>query len=116
VEGNECPALKEALGWVFFRCTEIRESPEAHMFRVVPIAGKINTLRVRAPNRGFFAVLEATVHATRYHLTGDKRYYDLLSENLRLAEKCGGYGEKEAIRLLREAVASMGNKTEYAKP
>lgn len=72
-----------------------------------PIAGKINDCRLKAPNRGFAAILDAAVHASRYDLTGDRKYHELVLRHLELAEKCGGNSEKKASRLLREIVASM---------
>ncbi|MDK2893126.1 DUF447 domain-containing protein [Methanohalophilus sp.] len=100
------PALKEALGWIFFRCEEIQYNSEALVARIEPIAGKINKSPLKAPNRGFFAIIEATVHATRYELTCQDKYRELVLENLKLAEKCGGKQEKEAANLLRDIISS----------
>ena len=53
-----------------------------------------------APNRGFNAVLEATVHATRYQLTGEEKYLEWIRHYEELASKCGGEKEKQAMELL----------------
>jgi len=49
-------------------------------------------------------VLEATVHATRYQLTGEKKYLELIRHYESLAFKCGGENEKKAMKLLYEAL------------
>jgi len=56
------------------------------------------------PNRGFNAVLEATVHATRYQLTGEEKYLKLIRHFETLASKCGGEKEKKAMKLLYEVL------------
>ena len=104
VDGKKYPALKEALGWVFFRCEKIQHGSEALVAWLEPITGKINNSPLKAPNRGFAAILEATVHATRYELAGEKKYFDLVFENLKLAEKCGSQAEIEAVKMLRKIV------------
>ncbi len=105
-EGRKHPALKEALGWVFFRCEKIQHGSEALVAWLEPIAGKINNSPLKAPNRGFTAILEATVHATRYELAGEDKYLKLVFENLKLAEKCGSQAEIEAAELLRKIISS----------
>ncbi|MBP2029327.1 hypothetical protein J2755_000247 [Methanohalophilus levihalophilus] len=110
VKGTEYPVLKKALGWVFFRCDEIQYGSEALVAWIKPVAGKINNSPLKAPNRGFAAIIEAAVHATRYQLAGEEKYRDLVLENLELAEKCGGKAEKEAGSLIREIVNSEANE------
>lgn len=110
IEGIKCPALKKALGWILFRCEKIQHGSEALVAWLEPVAGKINNSPLKAPNRGFFAIIEAAVHATRYELTGEDQYLELVLENLKLAEKCGGKPERDAANLIREIVSSKDNK------
>lgn len=49
-------------------------------------------------------MLEATVHATRYQLTGEEKYLELIRHYESLASKCGGDAEKKAIKLIYEAL------------
>ena len=67
------------------------------------VEGKILRRPLRAVNRGFNALIEATVHATRYamgatNLEEKIRYYGTI------VEKCGGKREKEAYKLLTEYI------------
>ncbi len=63
-----------------------------------------NRTDLPVPNRGFNAVLEATVHATRYKLSGDEKYLELIRHYETLASKCGGESEKKAMKLLYEVL------------
>jgi hypothetical protein len=67
------------------------------------LSGKVLDVKLRAINRGFNALIEACVHATRYkagmkHLEEKIRYYGTI------IEKCGGKREKEAYKLLLEYI------------
>jgi hypothetical protein len=57
---------------------------------------------VKAPNRGFYGVIEACIHATRYQLTGDEKYLKLIKAYGDIVEKCGGDTEKDALKKVYE--------------
>jgi hypothetical protein len=105
--GLNFPILKEAAAWVIFECINIKNTDQALVADLVPIdAGfnEVNRKDLPAPNRGFNAVLEATVHATRYQLTGDEKYLELIRHYETLASRCGGENEKKAMKLLYEVL------------
>ncbi len=66
------------------------------------VRGKVIRKRVRAINRGANAVIEATVHATRYAATKDEKYLEWIAHYEGVVKKCGGAREKEAMKKLRE--------------
>ena len=105
--GLNFPILKEAAAWVIFECINIKNADQALVADLVPIEAGFNEANRKdlpVPNRGFNAVLEATVHATRYQLTGEEKYLELIRHYETLASKCGGENEKKAMKLLYEVL------------
>jgi uncharacterized protein len=105
--GLNFPILKEAAAWVIFECINVKNTDQALVADLVPIESgfnETNRKELPAPNRGFNAVLEATVHATRYQLTGDGKYLELIRHYETLASRCGGENEKKAMKLLYEVL------------
>ena len=100
VAGHEAPVLKDALSWVVFECCNIKVTEETLIAELKPLHAHINQCKVKAPNRGFNAVIEATVHATRYDVSGDDKYLKLIRAYSAIVSKCGGEQEKNAIRML----------------
>ncbi len=101
------PVLKEAIAWVVFECINLRNTDQSLVADLVPLNAGFNERNIKelpVPNRGFNAVLEATVHATRYQLTGEEKYLELIRHYESLASKCGGDAEKKAIKLIYEAL------------
>ncbi|WP_164997754.1 DUF447 domain-containing protein [Methanolobus psychrotolerans] len=92
--------LKKAQCWVAFECTNTKLTSEALVAELIPIRGHVNKCLIRAPNRAFFGVIEACIHATRYQLTGEDKYLKLIKAYGDIVDKCGGDNEKEAMRLL----------------
>jgi len=104
-QGLNFPILKEAVAWVIFECINIKNTDQALVTDLVPIEAGLteeNRKDLPVPNRGFNAVLEATVHATRYQLSGEEKYLELIRHYETLASKCGGENEKKAMKLLYE--------------
>jgi len=88
------PILKGSYAYCEFKC-----EPEDDIVNLELINGKVLNLRLRAVNRGFNALIEACIHATRYklgmeHLKGKIEYYG------EIIQKCGSKKEKDAYRLL----------------
>lgn len=94
--------LKEAQSWVAFECINMKIASEALVAELVPIHAHLNDCKVKAPNRGFYGVIEACIHATRYQLTGDEKYLKLIKAYGDIVEKCGGEAEKEALKKVYE--------------
>ncbi|MDI9394014.1 MAG: DUF447 family protein [Euryarchaeota archaeon] len=107
IGGKKFPVLKSAISWVAFRCTDIKNMEETVVSDLIPLGAgfcEANRRAIPAPNRGFNAVLEAAVHATRYQLTGDKKYLEWIIHYESLASRCGGEGEKKAMKLIYEVL------------
>lgn len=107
VRGLNFPILKEAVAWVVFECINIKTTDQALVADLTPLeAGfnEVNRKDLPVPNRGFNAVIEATVHATRYQLSGNEKYLELIRHYETLASKCGGENEKKAMKLLYEVL------------
>ncbi len=107
VDSRKLPVLKEAEAWAAFECVNIKNTDQALVADLVYLTsgrrdGDKNILPV--PNRGFNAVLEAAVHATRYQLSGDEKYLKWIRHYEILASKCGGEKEKQAMELLYEVL------------
>lgn len=64
--------------------------------------GKVIRNELRAVNRGFNAVIEALVHATRYVKNRDPELEKKIRECYEIIEKCGGEREMEAMDIIKE--------------
>jgi len=107
VRGFNFPILKEAAAWIIFECVNLKNTDQALVADLIPIEtgfNEANRKDLPVPNRGFNAVLEATVHATRYQLSRDEKYLKLIRHYETLASKCGGENEKKAMKLLNEVL------------
>jgi len=94
------PVLRCANAWVLFECEENKQ--DSTLIYLYPIRGKVIRKGVRAINRGANAVIEATVHATRYTATKDRKYLNWIAHYEDVVKKCGGAREKEAMHKLKE--------------
>jgi hypothetical protein len=106
-DGLKFPILKETVAWVVFECINIKNTEQALIADLVPLNAGFNELNrkeLSVPNRGFNAVLEATVHATRYQLSGEEKYLEWIMHYESIASKCGGDSEKKAMKLLYEVL------------
>lgn len=92
--------LRCADAWILFKCEE--DKRDSTLIYLHPIRGKVIRKGVRAVNRGVNAVIEATIHVTRYAATKDKKYLDWIAHYEDVVRKCGGAREKEAMKTLRE--------------
>lgn len=97
------PVLKKALGWVIFDCT-CRKGENISVVELSPVRGKINRRVIKPINRGFNAVIEAAIHATRYMGIKEEEYLRQIEYCNTIVLKCGGAREKEAMRLLYELI------------
>lgn len=106
-DGLRFPVLKKAVAWVVFECINIKNTDQSLVADLVPVEAGLNELNRKelpVPNRGFNAVLEATVHATRYQITGEEKYLELIRHYESLASKCGGDAENKAMKLIYEVL------------
>ncbi len=98
---NGFPVLKDALGWVLFEC-RCKKGERISLVELSPVDGKINRRKIQPVNRGFNAVIEAAIHATRYVVFREKKHIDSIEHYNSIVKKCGGAREKEAMGMLYE--------------
>lgn len=103
--------LRDADAW--FVCDAAHVSSESDgdevtRWRLKERDGNVVSERVPTFSRGFGSVVEATVHATRLDFKPELR--DLYEHHLKVAKKCGGEREGEAVTLLRDYVEEGENQ------
>ena len=92
--------------WAAFAADVERSSDEAIIVRLTPLQEEVLGLRLHPVNRGFYSIVDATVHATRYIRNHDPWLGRLIEHHAGLARKCGGPREWEALELLQQYMAS----------
>lgn len=97
------PVLKQALGWVIFDCI-CRKGENISVVELSPVRGRINRRVIKPVNRGFNAVIEAAIHATRYVGMKEEEYLRQIEYCNTIVQKCGGAREKDAMKLLFELI------------
>ncbi len=97
------PVLKDAPGWILFEC-KCKKGENISVVELSPVKGKINTRKLKPVNRGFNAVIEASIHATRYVVFREQKYLEHIEYYNSIVKKCGGAWEKEAMGLLYELI------------
>ncbi|TDA30025.1 MAG: DUF447 domain-containing protein [Archaeoglobi archaeon] len=91
------PIIKDALAFCEF---EVRLKGLFADLRL--LRGDIIRKEVRAINRGFNAVIEALVHATRFVKNQSPELEQKIRECYAIIEKCGGKREKQALEIIKE--------------
>ncbi|MCX9082017.1 MAG: DUF447 family protein [Candidatus Methanoperedens sp.] len=97
------PFLKDTLGWIVFDC-RCRKGENISVVELSPVRSKILRRKIIPVNRGFNAVIEATVHATRYVVLKEQRYMDYINYYDTIVQKCGSPGDKDAMKLLFDLI------------
>ncbi len=97
------PVLKDAMGWILFEC-KCKKGENISVVELSPIKGKINPRKLKPVNRGFNAVIEASIHATRYVVFREQKYLEHIEYYNSIVKKCGGARDKEAMGLLYELI------------
>lgn len=100
------PVLKAAYAWVEFTCSVFDERAQKKaIVRLHPIRSRIIDRPIIPVNRGFNAVLEATIHATRYNALREPKYLELIDYFGSIVKRCGGKQELHAFALLKTYLA-----------
>ncbi|MBC2697489.1 MAG: DUF447 family protein [ANME-2 cluster archaeon] len=97
--GINFPVLASSNGWVIFKAG-ITEGDIATTAELQFITGNIKSMGIRPINRGFNAVIEAAIYATRYKVFNDETFLSKIKSYEALINKCGGRSEKEAYSLI----------------
>jgi hypothetical protein len=103
------PVLDSADGWVRVAAERIDDGREGdtrwERWRLTPGESAVERERPFTINRGFYAVVDATVAASRLDVPSydTDRLLDRLAYFERVVERCGGAREHEAFARLSEA-------------
>jgi uncharacterized protein len=95
-EGMLPPRLKEAAGWAYFRC-QVKD-----VVHLTPVIAKIARCTVPVYNRGFSAVVEATIVGTRLRFYKGDEGIKKIREYDEIVKKCGSPTDIEAMKKLKE--------------
>jgi hypothetical protein len=95
------PVLTHSCAWILFEA-DCKAGKIAMTAELYPVDGCIIDLHVCSVNRGFNAVIEALILATRYRIFGNKEYLDQIKSYDSLVKKCGSSREIEAYELIFE--------------
>ncbi len=97
-EGMVSPRLKEAAGWAYFKCQA------NDVVTLEPINVKIAKCSQPVFNRGFAAVIEATIVGTRLRFYKGDEGVNKIREYEALVKKCGSPTDIEAMKILKEVL------------
>ncbi len=95
------PIIKNSLAWC-----EFKAGLKGGMANLELVKGSVLRKELRAVNRGFNALIEALVHATR--LKDDPSLIDRVIYYSKIVEKCGGEREREALKVMWEYLKRGG--------
>lgn len=104
IPGSGWDRLAAAEGYAACRVCVERETPEALRVGLGVVEEVLLKPGCIPVNRGRCAVIEATVHATRYVRTGDPRLARLIDHHGSVIRRCGGPAEHEALALLMDFI------------
>lgn len=100
---DDLPVLKCSCGWIIFEC-KCTKGKVLSVSDLMPVKGKVNKRTIKPVNRGFNAVIEALVDATRYVISKEEKYLDRIKYYDTIVMKCGGLREIEAMRMMHELI------------
>ncbi|HJJ48989.1 MAG TPA: DUF447 family protein [Methanocorpusculum sp.] len=100
--GKQMQILAAADAWISFDAHVLNETEQTYFVELIQTGSDIINPGIRPVNRGFNAVIDASVHATRYVMHPSDELKELIEYHLGLAVKCGGVREAEAAALIRK--------------
>jgi len=105
VDGTLMDRLADTEAWIAFSAVIEKRGTQSMTVRITPVVEKVLSCRPRPVNRGFSAIIEATVHGTRYRLSGNPDLKKLIDHYRSIIRKCGGSRELEALALFDSFIA-----------
>ncbi|MGZ4902179.1 MAG: DUF447 domain-containing protein [Halobacteriota archaeon] len=107
------PILKAAYAWIEFICSVLDGGAKKNVIvRLRPIRSRIVERPIMPINRGFNAVIEATIHATRYNALQEPTYLKLIDYYGNIIKRCGGQPERNAFKLLKTYLKNIVDEVE----
>lgn len=92
--------LRFADAWIGFTAKVVNETESNYLVDLTPVFEEVLHTGVRRVNRGFDAVIDATVHATRYVFNHSEDLAERIRYDFELIRKCGGDDEQDAKQIL----------------
>jgi hypothetical protein len=102
IGGTIMQILVESDAWMGFWARIVHETEDVYFVELEPVASEYERDEMRPVNRGFNAVIDATVHATRYVTNHDEELLKLIQYHLHIVQKCGGSRDQEAAALIKK--------------
>ncbi len=96
--------LRDADAWISFTADVVNETEQTYLIDLTPVSETVLRPGIRRVNRGFDAVIDASVHATRYVFNHSEELRNRILYDFELIRKCGGEDELAAKKILEEAV------------
>ncbi len=107
------PVLRAAYAWTEYACSVVDErQKQTTIVRLRSLRSKVIDRPITPINRGFNAVIEATVHATRYRALQEPRYLQLIDYCETIVKRCGGHNDLEAFKLLKAYLTKAPDEVE----
>lgn len=92
--------LRDAEAWAAYSATIERKTRDALMIRLSLLREELVSPVIHPVNRGFASIIEAAIHATRYHSAASPELLGWIKYHAGIVRKCGGSREKEALQML----------------
>ncbi|MCK5660244.1 MAG: DUF447 family protein [Methanosarcinales archaeon] len=89
---------------ILFECERLTDGTEPEVFSLKPVSTVIEKQVPIPVNRGFNAIIEACVAATRFVLFEDDEYLDIIKNSRILVNKCGSKHDLDAFELLLQKI------------
>ena len=97
------PILENSDAWILFKAEETDNNttnPTPTTFTLQPLTNTVNREKNQAINRGSNAVIEATIHATRYVLNHNQKQLNQIKYYNKIVNKCGTPEDNDAMKIL----------------
>jgi hypothetical protein len=94
------------------------QKTEAGIFKAEVNKIVLNKASVKAPNRGFYSLIESLTNYSRMDIVDEEKqiyFLDRLNESIRIINKIGSSAEKEAIEILKKAHEDKGYELDKMK-
>lgn len=105
------PVLSDSEGFIIFKCINKKETPDFLFIDIEPIYFKKNSNFGKTfINRGFNSLIDATVHLTRYQVTHDPKYIELITYHQGIIQRCGRPEDKEALLYLKKKMVEFSEE------
>lgn len=94
-ESLDPPIIRGALSWCKFKA-EVK----GLIVNLHPVDGKVLRKSIRAYNRGFSALIEALILASRKEMFERSTFFNEMAKYKNTVMRCGGEKEREAFKIL----------------